>query len=77
LGEAEKLHREALEIDRKLGRLEGQANQLGYLGLIAEQRKDFAEARRLWTESRDLFAKVGMPHRVEQVQGWLDGLPPR
>jgi len=77
LDAAEKLHRESLEINRKLGRLEGQANQLGNLGAIAEQRKNFAEARRLWMESRDLYMKVGIPHMMKQLQGWLDELPPQ
>jgi len=33
------------------------------------------KARKLWTKALDLFAKIGMPHMVEKVQGWLDGLP--
>jgi tetratricopeptide (TPR) repeat protein len=73
---AEKLHRESLEINRKLRRLEGQAANLANLGVIAEMRGKIPEARELWTQSRDLYAKVGMPQMVKQLQGWLDGLPP-
>ena len=73
---AERLLRESLEIEKKLGRLEGQASELGNLGAIAEARGHLAEARRLWTQSGDLFARIGMPHMVELVQSWLDGLPP-
>jgi hypothetical protein len=29
----------------------------------------------LWTKARDLFARIGMPHIVAKVQGWIDGLP--
>ena len=76
LDEAERLHRESLEIERKLGRLEGQASDLGNLGAVAAQRGQFAEAREFWTQSRDLFARIGMPHMQEQLQGWLDQLPP-
>jgi len=47
-----------------------------HLGGIAKDRGDIARARELWTQARDLFGKIGMPHRVEMVQGWLDGLPP-
>ncbi|MEM6853316.1 MAG: tetratricopeptide repeat protein [Planctomycetota bacterium] len=74
LDDAEKLHREALNIDRKLGGLEGQANQLANLGIIAKARGEPDEARRRWTESRGLYEQIGMPHRVEQLQGWLDSL---
>ena len=48
----------------------------GNLGLIARGRGDIGRARELWAQARDLFAKIGMPHQVETVQGWLDGLPP-
>lgn len=29
----------------------------------------------LWTQARELYAEIGIPHRVEMLQGWLDGLP--
>ena len=41
-------------------------------GRIFQIRGDLDEARKLWTKSRDLYAKIGMPHMVEKVQGWLD-----
>ena len=70
------MHKKSLAIDEKLGRQEGMASQYGNLGIIAKDRGDIGRARELWTQARDLFAKIGMPHRVETVQGWLDGLPP-
>ncbi len=73
---AELHYREGLAISKKLGRLEFQADNLGNLGAIAETRGDSTEARRLWVEARDLFAKIGMPQMVERVQGWIDSLPP-
>jgi len=60
---------------KKQVHLEGMANQNANLGRIAEQRKDFAEARRVWTLSRDLYAKLGVKPMERQLQGWLDGLP--
>ncbi|MEM9914662.1 MAG: tetratricopeptide repeat protein [Planctomycetota bacterium] len=72
LDEAEKLLRESLALNRNLGRREGQAIQLANLGVIAEDRGKPDEARRLWTESRGLYEQIGMPHMVEQLQGWLD-----
>lgn len=73
---AEKRIGEALEIDRKLGRLQGQAIALGNLGTIAKQRGNIASSRQFWTQSRDLFTRIGMPHKVNQIQGQLESLPP-
>ncbi|MGH9891595.1 MAG: hypothetical protein ACREA0_06365, partial [bacterium] len=64
------------KIDEKLGHQEGMASDYGNLGGIAEDRGDIRRARELWTQARTSFAKVGMPHQVERVQGLLDGLPP-
>jgi hypothetical protein len=115
LDEAEALHREALEIHRKLGSLPGQAmclinlsdvsrdrgnwdhantsgceglqlakncdkaeyeaEALVSLGKTANQRGDPAEARRWWTEARDLFARIGMTPKVKELQDLLDVLP--
>jgi hypothetical protein len=68
--------RKSLEINEKLGRLEGMANQYGNLGAVAKERGDLVEARKLWIKARDLFEKIGMPHKVAQAQRLLDGLPP-
>lgn len=75
LDEAEKMYRGALEIDEKLGRLEGMATAYANLGAIFKTRGDLDEARRLWIKARDLFTKIGMPHKVDEMQGWLDELP--
>jgi len=76
LDAAEKYHKDALEIEKKLGRLEGIAADYGNLGTIEWTRGNFDSARALWLKARDTFAKVGMPHKVEQVQLCLDELPP-
>jgi tetratricopeptide (TPR) repeat protein len=69
---AEVMHRKALEINEKLGCLEGIADQYGNLGIVLKQRGDLDGARKLWTKARDLYQKIGMPHKVEEIQGWLD-----
>ena len=43
----------------------------GHLGQLYKTRGDLDQAVTYWTKSRDLFAKIGMPHRVEQVQGLI------
>jgi hypothetical protein len=68
------MHRKSLEIEEKLGRLEGMASDYANLGVVREARGDVAGARHYWVKARDLFARIGMPHMVKQVQEWLDGL---
>ena len=75
MAEAETIYRKGLEIDEKLGRLEGMANQYGNLGLIFQMRGGLDGARKLWSKARDLHAKIGIPHMVEKVPELLDGLP--
>ena len=75
LDRAEEMHKKSLAIAEKLGSQEGMATQYANLGLVAKQRGNLAGARELWTKARDLYAKIGMPHMIKQVQGWLDALP--
>jgi tetratricopeptide (TPR) repeat protein len=80
---AEKLFRESLEINRKLGRLEGQAIQLGKLGLIARTRGDLDGAEKLLRESLEINRKLGRLEgqasnlgnlgSIAQTRGDLDG----
>jgi len=72
---AEAMFRKSLEINEKLGRLEGMASQYGNLGLVLHTRGDLDGARENWSKSRDLFARLGARHMVERVQNWIDGLP--
>lgn len=72
---AEAMYRKALEIEEKLGRLEGMAIQYGNLGILMRTRGNVRVARELWTKSRDLFAKRGAQHMVKRVQGWINELP--
>ena len=68
------MNQKTLAISEKLGWQEGIANSFGNLGRICEDRGQVKEAWQLWTKARDIYAKIGMPHRVKEVQGWLDGL---
>ncbi|MEK6676120.1 MAG: tetratricopeptide repeat protein [Planctomycetota bacterium] len=75
LDQAETFLRKSLAIEEKLGRLEGMARQYANLGSVAGQRGDRKTARELWVKSRDLYAKIGIPHMVKQLQEGLDKLP--
>jgi hypothetical protein len=69
------MQKQALEINERLGRLEGMAYAHGNLGIYQRDRGDENEARRHLTEARDLFSKIGMPHMIKEVQSLLDALP--
>ncbi len=56
---AESLLRKGLAIERKLGRLEGQASALGNLGLIARTRGDLDGAESLLREALAIERKLG------------------
>ena len=55
----------------KAGVAHGYAN----LGVIHRTRGDLDQARELWIKSRDLYDRIGMPHMVDEVGGWLAELP--
>ncbi|MFI4853641.1 MAG: tetratricopeptide repeat protein, partial [Phycisphaerales bacterium JB065] len=76
LDEAETMFRNSLGIEKQIGRKEGIANAFTNLGAVAEMRGQISEARRLWTLARDLFREIGALPMVQQVQQWLDELPP-
>ncbi len=74
LDEAETMHKKSLEIEEKLGRLEGMANDYGNLGVICQTRGDLDQARAYWVKAVDLFERIGMPHRVTKTQRLINGL---
>ena len=63
----------SLEIEEKLGLLEGMASNYANLGVVYETRGEVDKARAYWEKSRDIFAGMGVEHMVEKVQGWIDG----
>ena len=75
LDRAEEMHQQALAINEMLSLQEGIAAEYGSLGSLAYKRGELERARELWTKARDLYAKIGIPHMVKQVQEWLDVLP--
>ncbi len=74
LDQAERMHRKSLAIEEELGRKEGMAADYGNLGGIYRARGDLDQARTWWLKSRDLYVKIGVPHMVEQLEGWLEEL---
>jgi tetratricopeptide (TPR) repeat protein len=75
LDEAERLLHRWLALSGPDAQTGDTAPAYGNLGLIYRTRGDLAEARKLWTQSGDLYAKIGMPDMVKRVQALLDELP--
>ncbi len=69
------MHRKAFAINEKPGWLPGIVINYANLGGASDDRGDASAARGFWTKSRDLYARIGMPHIVERVQGWIGALP--
>jgi len=59
LDEAKKILQKALEIEEKLGRLEGMAIQYGNLGLIHETRGDLDKAEQMHNKSLEISEQLG------------------
>ena len=59
LDKAEEMHRKALEINEKLGRLEGIARQYGNLGLIYQTRGDLDKAEEMYKKALEIDKKIG------------------
>ena len=74
LNKAEDMYKKALEIDKKIGRLEGQAIRYFNLGIVYKQRGDIGKAKEYWEKAVGLFKKIGMPHKVEKIEKWISEL---
>ncbi|MEM6654984.1 MAG: tetratricopeptide repeat protein [Planctomycetota bacterium] len=72
---AEEMYELCLVINKELGCKEGMAVALCNLGSISMRQGLYSKMRALWTESRDLYAKIGISDEVERLQTWIDRLP--
>lgn len=59
LDKAEDMHNKSLEIEKKLGRLEGMANQYGNLGLIYKDRGDLDKAEEMHKKALEIDKTIG------------------
>jgi len=59
LDQALKYHKEALEINKQIGRKEGEANQLGNIGLIYQDKGDLGQALRRFEEVLAMERELG------------------
>ncbi len=68
LDRAEEFHNKALNINEKLGRLEGMASDYGNLGIIYDTRGELDKAEEYWQKSLALFTKVGAKNEIAMVR---------
>ncbi len=71
LDKAEQMHRQALEIDEKLGRREGVANQYTNLGLIYQTRGELDKAEQMHRQALEIDEKLGRPEGMAAQYGNL------
>ncbi len=71
---AEQMHRKALEIDEKLGRLEGMASDYGNLGNALRTRGDLDGAEQMYRKSLELAERLGSPPLISQIKSDLHAL---
>lgn len=74
LDKAEELYRNVLQIDERSGRLASIANGYANLGAVYWQRGEVETTRQYWEKAIELYEKIGMPHMVEKMQGWIEEL---
>ena len=71
LDKAEEMHKKSLEIEKKLGRLDGIANQYGNLGLICETRGELDKAEEMHKKALEIHEKLGQIVGVASTYGNL------
>ncbi|MHC4518757.1 MAG: tetratricopeptide repeat protein [Planctomycetota bacterium] len=59
LDRAEEMHKKSLEIEKRLGRLEGMAGDYANLGLIYQTRGDLDRAEEMLSKALEVHAKLG------------------
>ena len=74
LDKAEEMQRKSLEIDEKLGSVEGMANDYGSLGLIYQTRGDLDEGERLYRKALEIDEKLGRLQGMASVYGNLGSI---
>jgi tetratricopeptide (TPR) repeat protein len=68
---AEDMHKKALEIEKKLGRLDGQANQYGNLGLIYQIRGELDRAEIMYRKVLEIEEQLGRLESISKLYGNL------
>ena len=68
------MHRKSLEINEKLGRLEGMASDYGNPGNVLQVRGDLDGAEEIYRKSLETWRRLGVEDRVAESQQALDSV---
>ena len=71
---AKEMYLKSLEIAEKLDYKEIMAALYSNLGSVYRQRGDIQKAKEYWEKALGLYKRIGMPHMVEKVEGWINGI---
>ena len=71
---AEQMYRRALEIDERLGRLEGMATTYRNLGNMLRTRGDLVRAEQMYRKALETAEQLGSLSRITQIKSLLDSL---
>jgi len=71
LDKAEEMHKKALEIEERMGRLEGMASDYGNLGLVYRRRGDLDKAEEMHNKSLEIAGKLGLQEIMASDYGNL------
>jgi tetratricopeptide (TPR) repeat protein len=67
LSQAADYHKQAIALYEQVDNKEGRAAELFNLGLVALLNEDRDECYRLWSQSRQLYAEMGIAHEVADI----------
>ena len=65
------MYKKALKIDKKIGRIEGQAIRYLNLGTVYKQRGGTGKSKDYYEKSVRFLERIGMTHIVKEVKDWI------
>jgi len=72
--EALRYHKQALELHRQIGYVQGEASDLGNIGLIYRDKGEPDEALRYLKQALEQFSQLGMPRKIRWIEEELSEL---
>jgi len=74
LGKALKYLEEALKIDREIGYKQGEASDLGNIGLIYKAKGDLDKALKFYEEALEILDKFKLIYGQDQIQSAISSI---
>ena len=67
-------YKEALKIDREIGNKEGEARQLGNIGIIYVGKSDKEKPLNYFKQALEIFKQIGAKKEIEVIEKWIKSL---